>query len=89
MNRRKQPALYLAAVDSLGLPGRSESVDALKSALQQGDWTAPAQTKRVREAAARALRRIGTAPAMNALRDASERGPRGARAAARAALAAD
>ncbi|HZB25363.1 MAG TPA: HEAT repeat domain-containing protein [Vicinamibacterales bacterium] len=88
MNRRKQPALYLAAVDSLGLPGRSESVDALKAALQQGDWTAPAQTRRVREAAARALRRIGTPPALDALREASDRGPRGARAAARAALTA-
>ena len=88
MNRRKQPALYLAAVDSLGSPGRSESVEALKIALQQGDWTAPAQTRRVREAAANALRRIGTPPALEALREASGRGPRGARAAARAALAA-
>jgi HEAT repeat protein len=54
--------------------------------MQQGEWRAPLRTRRVRTAAARALRLIGTEPAIAALQDAANRGPRGMRAAARAEL---
>ena len=86
LDRRKQPRLYLSAIDALSLGGGPESVDALKFALYQGDWTAPFETRRVRAAAADALRRIGSEPALDVLREAMRRGPRGVRSAARAAL---
>jgi HEAT repeat protein len=44
------------------------------------------RTRRTRAAAAQALRKIGTSPAIAALREASTRGPWGTRAAARAEL---
>ncbi len=87
MDRRKQPRLYLAAIDALGSAGGAEAVEALKFALYQGDWTAPFDTRRLRANAAAALRRLGTPPAIDVLRDASRRGARGVRSAARAALA--
>ncbi len=61
-------------------------LSALKDALQQGDWLAPLRTRRTRAAAARALRRIGNTAAIEALREASTRGSRGVRSAAKAEL---
>jgi HEAT repeat protein len=61
-------------------------VEALKEALQRGDWMAPLRTRRTRASAAQALRRIGTSAAVTVLREASARGSRGVRAAARAEL---
>jgi HEAT repeat protein len=61
-------------------------VEALKRALHHGDWWAPLRTRRTRAAAAQALRRIGTPAALDALREASARGPHGVRAAARSEL---
>jgi HEAT repeat protein len=86
LNRKTFPALYLGAIDALGSFGGDGAVGALKDALQHGDWMAPLRTRRGRAAAAQALRRIGTPAALDALREASTRGPRGARAAARAEL---
>jgi hypothetical protein len=86
LDRKAFPLLYLSAVESLGLVGGPDAVEALKDALQQGDWMAPLRTRRTRAAAAHALRRIGTEPAIAALREATTRGPRGTRAAARAEL---
>jgi HEAT repeat protein len=43
-------------------------------------------TRRLRAAAAQALRRLGTPAALDVLREASEQGPRGVRAAARSEL---
>ena len=87
MDRRKHPSLYLTAVETLGASTQPESVDALKFVLYQGEWTAPFETRRLRAAAAGALRRMGTPAALDVLRDATRQAPRAVRSAARAALA--
>jgi hypothetical protein len=87
LDRRTQPGLYVSSVDALGSFGGPEAVDALKFALHQGDWWAPMKSRQVRAAAAKALRRIGTTDALEALRDAAARGRWGVKAAARAELA--
>jgi HEAT repeat protein len=74
------------SIEALGAFGGPEAVDALKDALQHTDWLAPLKARRARSAAARALRRIGDDAAIEALRDASMRGSRGARSAARTEL---
>jgi HEAT repeat protein len=81
------PKLYSAAIEALGTSKLPEAVEALKTALQQGELWAPMRTRRLRAAAATSLRTIGTPQALDALREASEHGPRGARAAAKAQLA--
>jgi len=86
LDRRRFPILYLSVIDALGSMKGAEAIDALKAALQHGDWWAPLRTRRARAAAARALRTNGTPEALDALRDASARGARGVRAAARAEL---
>jgi HEAT repeat protein len=86
MNRRKEQQLYLSSIEALGTFGGPDAVEALKFALHQGDWRAPLQTRRLRAAAARALRRIGTPAAVDVLREASTQGPRGVRSAARSQL---
>ena len=85
--RRTLPQLHAAALEALSSFGGADSVEALKFALHQGEFWAPMRTRRVRAAAAAALRRIGTPAALDALRAASSGGPRGARAAARGELA--
>jgi HEAT repeat protein len=86
IDRRAFPAVYVGAVDALGSFGGEEAIEALKFALLQGDWRSPLRTRRTRAAAAQALRRIGTAAAIGALQEASTRGPRGTRTAAKAEL---
>jgi hypothetical protein len=86
LDRRTLQTVYMASIGALGAFGGPDAVDALKFALQQGDWWSPFSTRRIRSAAAAALRRIGTPVAVDVLRDASTRGPRGVRAAARAEL---
>jgi hypothetical protein len=86
INRKAFPSVYVGAVEALGSFGGPDAVGALTHALQQGDWRAPLRTRRLRAAAAQALRRIGTDAAIDALREAGRRGPRGTRAAARAQL---
>jgi hypothetical protein len=86
MDRRKEQQLYLSSIDALGTFGGPDAVEALKFALHQGDWHAPLKTRRLRAAAAQALRRIGTAAALDVLREASTQGPRGVRSAARSQL---
>lgn len=86
IDRRAFPVVYLSALDALGSFGGPDAVEALKEALYLGEWTAPMRTRRARAAAARALRRIGNAPAMAALQEASTQGSRGVRAAAKAEL---
>lgn len=87
LNPRRDERLYLSSLEALGTVGGAEAVEALTRALHQGDWRAPVQTRRLRAVAAHALRRIGTPAALDVLRDAAARGPRGVRAAARAELA--
>jgi HEAT repeat protein len=79
--------IYNGAVEALGAHGGPDAVDALRFALDQGSWWSPLRTRRRRAAAAAALRKIGSPPAIDALRAASTRGPRGARAIARSELA--
>jgi HEAT repeat protein len=86
LDRKAFPAVYVGAVEGLGSFGGPDAVEALKHALQQGDWTSPLRTRRTRAAAAHALRRIGTPGALAVLREAAEHGPWGTRAAARAEL---
>jgi hypothetical protein len=83
-NWRAQTDLHLLAIDALGTSGAAAAVEPLKAALYEGTWWSPGPTKRLRAAAAQALRRIGTPAALETLRQASENGPRGVRAAARA-----
>jgi hypothetical protein len=86
LDRRAFPAVYQASIDALATFGGPDAVEALKHALQQGDWWAPFKTRRQRGAAAQALRRIGTPAAIDALREASEQGTFGVRSAAKAEL---
>ena len=86
MDRRTEPRLYVTAIEALGTTGNQEAIDALRYALYQGDWKAPFETRRIRAAAAGALRRIGAPPAIEVLREATRRGKRGVRAAARDAM---
>ncbi len=87
MERRKLPKVYIAAVEALGTFATPTAAEALKFALLQREWWAPMRTRRIRAAAAGALREIGTPEAVEILRAASARGPRGVRVAARAELA--
>lgn len=80
-------SVYLAAIEALGSAKGADAVPALKHALYRGEWWAPLRTRSLRSAAAAALRQINSAEALAVLRDASGRGPRGVRAAARAQLA--
>jgi HEAT repeat protein len=86
LDRKAFHTVYVGAIDALGSFGGPDAVEALKDALQKGDWMAPWRTRRTRASAAQALRKIGTGPAVTALREASKRGSRGVRAAARAQL---
>jgi HEAT repeat protein len=87
MDRRVEPRLYLLAIEALGSTEGPESIAALKTALYLMDWKAPFEARRVRTAAAGALRRMGTPPALDALREATRHGSRSVRSAARTALA--
>lgn len=85
-DRRTLQQVYLTSIEALGTFGGADAVEALKFALYRGDWWAPLRTRRMRDAAAGALRKIGTPAAIDLLRDASSRGPHGVRSAARAEL---
>jgi hypothetical protein len=86
MDRRKEAQLYMTAVVALGSFGGPDAVAALKFALHESDIWSPMATRQLRAAAAQALRRLGTPAALDVLRDASERGSRGVRSAARSEL---
>ncbi len=86
IDRQTLGPLFLSAIETLGSFGGTDAVDALKQTLREGNMWAPFQTRAHRRAAADALRRIGTEPALAALRETAASGPRGARAAARAEL---
>ena len=86
MKRGMFPKIYSAAVEALAGSKTPEAVQALKVVLQHGELWAPMRTRKLRAAAATSLRAIGTPEAIDALREISGRGPRGARAAAKAQL---
>jgi HEAT repeat protein len=77
---------YQAAVDGLAAVGGPDAVRALADAMTRGEWWAPFRTAAIRRLLAGALRKIGSAEALDALRHAADHGPRGARAAAREQL---
>jgi HEAT repeat protein len=86
LDRKKFYVTYIGAIEALGSFGGPDAIEALKGALEQGNWMAPLRTRRTRACAAKALRRIGTDAAVTALQEASTRGSRGVRAAAKAEL---
>jgi hypothetical protein len=86
LDRRKESQLYMTALGALGSFGGPDAAEALKAALHEGDFWAPRATRRIRAAAALALRRLGTPAALDVLRDASSTGSRGVRSAARSEL---
>jgi hypothetical protein len=86
LKRGAFPKIYSAAIEALANSKSHDAVQALKVALQHGELWAPIRTRKVRAAAATSLRAIGTPEAIDALREMSAHGPRGARAAARAQL---
>ncbi len=81
--------VFLSAVDALGALRVSNeiTVTALVHAAGRGAWWNPVQAKRLRTAAVKALRSIGSADAFAALEGLARRGAYGAKAAAQAALA--
>jgi hypothetical protein len=87
MDRGRLPQLYLTAIEALGSYGGADAIEALTVALHTGHWWTILANRKYGGAAAHALRRIGTASAMDALREASASGAPGARSAARAELA--
>ena len=79
--------LHAAIIDALAALGaHDDSTLALRGALERGDWWAPRRTAVLRNAAAAALKRIGSPEALEALDDALRSSRRGVRAAARQAL---
>jgi hypothetical protein len=84
--RRTMLVAYQAAVDGLAAVGGPDAVRALADAMTRGEWWAPFRTAAIRRLLAGALRKIGSAEALDALRHAADHGPRGARAAAREQL---
>jgi len=66
-----------------GLGATPESIRTLRMILYRGEWWAPFRTAALRQAAAAALRRLGTPEAMDVLHEASTSGPRGVRTAAK------
>jgi hypothetical protein len=90
VDRRALPHVYEGTIDAIGAMGAAcgnDAVEGLEGALRAGDWWAPLRTRRLRTSIAAALRKIGTPPAIEALRAAAAKGPRGVRAAARRELA--
>jgi hypothetical protein len=80
-------SVYVLAVESLGhLGGGPNAVDALKKVLYRGEWWAPGRTRRLRAAAATALRACGSPASQQALEAAAQDGPGGVRRAAKRAL---
>jgi HEAT repeat protein len=79
---------YVSAIESLGRVAVDErSVTTLKEILERGEWYARNRTARIRAAAARALRAMGSSGAERVLNEAAAGGSGGVRRAAKAALA--
>jgi HEAT repeat protein len=82
-------ALHLHIIEALGgLRAHPQSEQTLRTVLYRGTWWAPSRTARLREAAATALQRIGSAETTAILEEAANTGSRGVRKIARAAAAA-
>lgn len=87
--RGKFEKVYASALDALGALRVSSDVTigALSEAAARGEWWAPLRTQRLRGAAVKALRYIGSPEAYAVLREVADRGGFGARGPAKAAIA--
>ena len=84
---RALEGVYLSAIEALGkVGGDAESLAALRKVLYRREWWAPLRTRRMRRAAALALRASGSDVARQTLEEAASEGRRGVRRAARTAL---
>jgi HEAT repeat protein len=84
MDYRRLTAVYVRAIEQLGVLRDPESVPPLAEVFKRpGEWWAPRRTSTLRSASAAALARVGTAEAFAVLEDAVNNGPRGLRNAAR------
>lgn len=84
----KNEKVYLSALDALGALRVSDeaTIAALRAATGQGAWWNPFQAMRLRAAAVKALRTIGSAEAYEVLEQVARSGPFGAKGPAAAAL---
>ena len=81
-------ATYTQIIESLGRVALDDrSASALKDILHRGEWWARGRTARIRNAAARALRGMGTPAADRTLEEASSSGSGAVRKIAKTALA--
>jgi len=87
LDRARQLRAYEVSIDALGATGGPEAVEALGFAIGAGEWWAPRRTSALKRRAAMALRRIGSAEAIQELRRATEHASFFTRRAAKAALA--
>lgn len=86
--RGKLIAIHISMIEALGtMKPRPESIRALHQVLLRGRWWAPFRTTTQRQAAATALRRLGTPEALAMLEAAADTGGRGVRKIARAQIA--
>lgn len=87
--RGKLADVHVQIIEALGgLASRPESTRTLRTVLYRGEWWAPYRTAALRQAAASALRRIGSAETLAVLEEAARGGSRGVRNAARPHLGA-
>lgn len=84
----KNEKVYLSALDALGALRVSDdtTIAALREAAGRGAWWNPFQAMRLRAAAVKALRALGSAEAFEVLEQLARSGPFGAKGAAAAAL---
>jgi hypothetical protein len=83
----KMTMVHAQIIDALGsLTVHPESTRTLRTILYRGEWWAPLRTAALRQAAASALRQLGRPETLAILEEATTRGSRGVRAAARRSL---
>jgi HEAT repeat protein/PBS lyase HEAT-like repeat-containing protein len=82
--RGKLVAVHAQIIEALGILGAHPgSTTALRTVLYRGEWWAPFRTAALRDAAAAALRRMGSPEARELLKEAAASGSRGVRKAAK------
>src|SRR5262249_13040025 len=82
--RGKLVSVHAQMIEALGsLAANQASTRTLRTILYRGEWWAPFRTAALRQAAAAALKHIGAPETIAVLQEASSRGSRGVRSAAR------
>ena len=87
-HRGRLAPVYRSSIEALGSLKDPQGIPVLQEALARGEWWAPGRTRDLRNLAAAALAKIGTPEAVTALEKVANDGPRGARTAALAHVAA-